>query len=88
MNVYIVRRESADSREEIDVFEGTPVGYELATAWAHLIGSDVEEESHIDTLTLATMVASWREADGGTDDDGTGLDAQGYDNDGNRREYL
>jgi hypothetical protein len=64
--VYIVRRESADSREEIDVFEGTATGWELATSWARLIGSQVEEESCLDVDTLEAMRRIYIESE--TDD--------------------
>lgn len=81
--VYIVRRESADAREEIDTFAGTPEGWELAASWARLVGSIVEEESLIDMDTLEAMRRSYIQ-----DDDDTGLDEFGRDNDGNRREYI
>lgn len=70
--VYIVRRGSADAHQEIDTFAGTPEGWEMATSWARLIGSQVEEENLIDMDTLEAMRRTYMQ-----DED-----------DGNRWEYV
>ncbi len=76
-SVYIVRRESADACEEIDVFAGTPIGWELAIAWAACIGSRVEEESFVDMDTLEVMMRTYREAEDGPSEDAAGEAGEG-----------